>query len=202
METLKDMAERLRSVGGKSMCLGSEIMGILGDTNRGCPTSEDGRGITCEACRILMRGKLADALEAARELPDGVKWPRFEDGELVRFGDVFEDEDGVVERMTGVDFYEGRVVVWGLGKTAEETARADSMTVKRPTYKSDTMKAIDADAAKDPCAYFNGRTPDKCADCKLHEGDADFDFDVRFAECRTAMARDLLARQRKLMGGE
>lgn len=202
MLNLKDMAEGLRKADGKGMCFGEEVMNILGEEYEACPTDEDYIPMDCPDCRKMMRGKLADALEAAQQLPEGVEWPRFEDGGLVRFGDVFEDKDGIVANVTDVDFHGGKVVVWGLGETAEETARADGMTIKRPADKPDTLEAVDGDAAKDPCEYFNGRTPDKCADCKLHADDAGFDFDVRFAECRTAMARDLLARQRKLMGGE
>lgn len=255
MAELKDMAERLRGVGDKGMCLGFEVRNALGDDCCICPMNEDGSAMTCKDCRVLMRGKLADALEAAQELPEGVEWPRFEDGGLVRFGDEFE-HGGVKTRVTDVEFRDGKTAVWGGVGTDDPTVHVDNEPLKRPGVKDrdgktikkgdtvwgedgrewlvtgllrdknhcvvalsggkvkmlkpewlthskpDSHAAIDTDAAKDPCEYFNGRTPDKCADCKLHADDEGFDFDVQFAECRTAMARDLLARQRKLMGGE
>lgn len=83
----------------------------------------------------------------------------------------------------------GRGAVW---------VEAERVTHRKP----DAQEALEADAAKDPCEYFNGRTPQKCADCKLHDGDPDFDFEVVFTDCRAAMNRDLLRRQRELMGGE
>lgn len=207
MADLKEMAERLRGVGGSSLCPGSEMRNILGDVTRECPRDEDGDAMTCESCRCLMRGRLAYALEDALNqskstgLPEGVEWPRFEDGELVRFGDEFE-YCGVKPRVTDVEFRDGKTTVWGGVDTDYPTVHVENEPLKRPADKPDSQEAIDADAAKDPCEYFNGRTPGKCADCKLHADDAGFDFDGRFAECRTAMARDLLARQRKLMGGE
>ena len=230
-------------------------MRILGESCEGCSKTEDGAIMTCYSCRKMMRGKLADALEAAQQLPEGVEWPRFEDGEMVRFGDEFE-YCGVKTRVTDVEFRDGKTAVWGGVGTDDPTVPVDNEPIKRPAIKDkdgktikkgdtvwgedgrewlvtgflrdkhhcvvaisgiktkmlkpewlthskpDTLEAVDADAAKDPCEYFNGRAPDKCADCKLHADDAGFDFDVRFSECRTAMARDLLARQRKLMGGE
>lgn len=50
----------------------------------------------CEACA----GRAARAL-AARMMPQGVEWPRFEDGGPVRFGDLFDacGEAGMVERI-------------------------------------------------------------------------------------------------------
>ena len=235
--------------------------------------NHDCSGISCSDCRKITYGIIADTIEQALNqskstgLPEGVEWPRFEDGELVKFGnhicqqlenpkgETLELEGGVRSFTFAIDFVsvsDGKnelCFLYGepIKRPEPEVLDADGVPIKvgdtvwyvdhegncierivdrfetrsdlervmvfftnglfmhpeELTHrKPDTLEAIEADAAKDPCAYFNGRTPDKCADCKLHADDDGFDFDVQFAECRTAMARDLLARQRKLMGGE
>ena len=48
---------------------------------------------TCRACMIGMMTTIVGRIESERALPDGIEWPRFEDGELVRPGDeVGSDE--------------------------------------------------------------------------------------------------------------
>lgn len=198
------------------------------------------------------RDIIRDAVKDAKpQLPEGVIWPRFEDGELVKPFDKLPGFDsGGVQKFIWTSSHNG---AWQLqdaeghmlnvmhGETAKrpepEVLDADGVPIKAGDTiydietgtailidyidngyacadslhlhpknlthrKPDTQEAIEEDAAKDPCAYFNGRTPDKCADCKLHDGDPEFDFEANFNDCRTAMNRDLLARQRKLLGGE
>lgn len=45
---------------------------------------------TCQDCITKMMTDIADRIEADRELPEGIEWPRFEDGELVKVGDDVE----------------------------------------------------------------------------------------------------------------
>ena len=45
---------------------------------------------TCRDCITRMMTTIADRIEADRELPEGMEWPRFEDGELVKIGDDVE----------------------------------------------------------------------------------------------------------------
>lgn len=45
---------------------------------------------TCPECRVKMMRAIADRIDAERALPEGVEWPRFEDGELVKVGDEVE----------------------------------------------------------------------------------------------------------------
>ena len=45
---------------------------------------------TCRGCMTRMMTAIADRIDAERALPEGVEWPRFEDGELVKIGDEFE----------------------------------------------------------------------------------------------------------------
>ena len=42
---------------------------------------------TCGSCILAMLTTIADRIDAERALPEGVEWPRFEDGELVGIGD-------------------------------------------------------------------------------------------------------------------
>ena len=45
---------------------------------------------TCRSCMVKMMTAIADRIDAERALPEGVEWPRFEDGELVKVGDEVE----------------------------------------------------------------------------------------------------------------
>lgn len=46
----------------------------------------------CNECIARLIGSIADRIEAEQALPEGMEWPRFEDGELVRIGDEVEFE--------------------------------------------------------------------------------------------------------------
>lgn len=45
---------------------------------------------TCRSCMVKLMTAIADRIDAERALPEGVEWPRFEDGELVKVGDEVE----------------------------------------------------------------------------------------------------------------
>lgn len=45
---------------------------------------------TCRSCVTKTMMVIADRIDAERALPEGIEWPRFEDGELVRIGDEVE----------------------------------------------------------------------------------------------------------------
>lgn len=45
---------------------------------------------SCVDCEIDKMRVVADRIDAERSLPEGVEWPRFEDGELVKMGDEVE----------------------------------------------------------------------------------------------------------------
>lgn len=70
--------------------------------SRGCSAMVKMFGIdckeeTCRDCMIKMVTAIADRIDAdridaERALPEGVEWPRFEDGGLVRIGDELEFE--------------------------------------------------------------------------------------------------------------
>lgn len=94
----------------------------------------------CTECIPRLVGAIAQRVEKERALPDGVEWPRFEDGELVRFGDEVEWDSDVM-RVGSVWLHrEG----WGLHVSStgvEGTFRGEyGEPVKRPT-----PKVLDAD---------------------------------------------------------
>lgn len=44
----------------------------------------------CTECIPRLVGAIADRIDAEQALPEGIKWPRFDDGELVKAGDEVE----------------------------------------------------------------------------------------------------------------
>lgn len=64
--------------------------------DRSCPDKAKMFGIdcnheeSCTDCKIDKMTAIADRIDAERALPDGVEWPRFEDGGLVKVGDEVE----------------------------------------------------------------------------------------------------------------
>lgn len=97
---------------------------------------------TCRDCITKMMTAIADRIDAERALHDGVEWPRFEDGEPVRFGDEV-DWDGDVMRVGAFWFHrEG----WSLNVYCpgiDGTFHGEyGERLKRPT-----PKVLDADGA-------------------------------------------------------
>lgn len=81
-------AEWLRGIIGRYE---DEAVGLNGN----CSTMTKMFGIvckeeTCRTCMVKMMTAIADRIDAERALPDGMEWPRFEDGEMVKFGDEVE----------------------------------------------------------------------------------------------------------------
>lgn len=161
-------------------------------------------GRRCDECRAngvhedCVTAKYIDLFNRAmrfideRQLPEGVEWPRFEDGELVQLGDMFTLNDGSVEEVRGISF--GKCALAFAVEEGEEW-HSYGYRVKR-AEPADTQEKIDADAGKDVCEYF-GWCDKPCDDdggCPACIG----------GDCRAIMIRDLLRRQRELCerGGE
>ena len=111
-------AEWLRGIigeyeaGGMQSCLAlAKMFGI------------DCKNETCEGCMAKMMTAIADRIDAERALPDGMEWPRFEDGELVKVGDELE--------------FEGKTML-----VCDATFYADGVPVK----VGDTVYFVDGDA--------------------------------------------------------
>lgn len=66
---------------------------------------------TCRDCIAKMMTAIADRIDAERALPEGVEWPRFEDGGLVRIGDELEFE-GKTMLVCDATFYAGEWALW------------------------------------------------------------------------------------------
>lgn len=96
----------------------------------------------CTECIPRLVGAIADRIDSERALPEGIEWPRFEDGELVKVGDEVEFE-GEAAKVLDVAFSAVRFSL-GVG-TATTSVRVYSdlgELVKRPT-----PKVIGADGA-------------------------------------------------------
>lgn len=65
----------------------------------------------CNKCRVKAMKAIADRIEAERALPEGMEWPRFEDGELVRIGDELEFE-GKTMLVCDATFYADDWALW------------------------------------------------------------------------------------------
>lgn len=72
------------------------------------------------------------------QLPDGVEWPRFEDGEPVRIGDII-DHDGVEERVQAVRVYRDAAVLSLAGCDHEKliNVRSGERVMHPPIYGKD-----------------------------------------------------------------
>lgn len=66
---------------------------------------------TCGSCILAMLTAIADRIDAERALPEGMEWPRFEDGELVRIGDELELE-GKTMLVCDATFYADGWALW------------------------------------------------------------------------------------------
>lgn len=131
-------------------------------------------------------GALLDEVEK-RLVPEGMEWPRFEDGEPVRIGDRVQLCNGHSEELCQVHMGESG---YSLYTEASDEEHLYGTTVNRPE-PADTQERIDADAMKSPCEYF-GRKGRPCFD---GDGCPSLEMD---GSCGAAKTRDLLRRQREL----
>lgn len=124
---------------------------------------------------------------ATAQLPDGIEWPRFEDGELVKFGGEFVGADSKTSNAHWIRF--GPSTFTLTSYYGDESVFDYGEPVKRPEPEApDTQEAIEADATMSYYTYCHNVL--KIKEAQTPE------------EMATAMAQDLLRRQRKLLGGE
>lgn len=125
MKELKRIAEELRAIDEHDMTDG-EYIDALADA------------VGTSDANDLLRETLADLIEP--QLPEGVEWPRFEDGELVGIGDEV-DGDGETMTVKGVALY---VQGWNMTLEASDTVAVlsgeNGERVKRPN-----SQVLDAD---------------------------------------------------------
>lgn len=89
----------------------------------------------CTECIPRLVGAIADRIDAERALPEGIEWPRFEDGELVRPGDDIEF-GGEVMNVYAVTLRADAICFLVEGAATAGTIRCSyGERVKRPTPK-------------------------------------------------------------------
>lgn len=94
---------------------------------------------TCRDCITKMMTDIADRIDAERALPEGVEWPRFEDGELVKVGDTVGNDEPFTARE--IAFEPDRWLIKASSRSAFGCFRgAFGERVKRPA-----PKVLDAD---------------------------------------------------------
>lgn len=97
-----DRAWKAVQVKSEKQGVSAWLRGIIGECGvsgtRSCTAIAEAFGIdckhekTCRDCITKMMTAIADRIDAERALPEGVEWPRFEDGGLVGIGDELEFE--------------------------------------------------------------------------------------------------------------
>lgn len=182
---MSDSIERILDDAKKKACA---HFGFENKPCEGCPSK-----LISNSCRIAQRIDLVNRTRALfeRQLPEGIEWPRFEDGELVKIGDAYEKASGTTGVVTSIHLRQyGGVPTWVIGKGGGKVCVRPGERVKRPE-PADTQEKIDADAEKSFCEYF-GHGSGICKEggvCEAH-GSSE--------PCRALMIRDLLRRQREL----
>lgn len=118
-----DRAWKVVQMKGEKQGASAWLRGIIGtyddkadDLNGGCPTMAKMFGVvckeeTCLSCMVKMMTAIADRIDAERALPEGMEWPRFEDGGLVRIGDEVEFE-GKTMLVCEVALYADSWALW------------------------------------------------------------------------------------------
>ena len=143
------------------------LRGIIGEYEasgaRSCSGMAEMFGIDCERekncqyCMVKLMTAIADRIDAERALPDGMEWPRFEDGELVKIGDDVEYK-GETMRVYLATFDADGWALWCSREGIDgRLSGSFGERVKRPTPKvldadgvpievGDTVYFVDGDA--------------------------------------------------------
>lgn len=114
---------------------------------------ECGKKSTCTFCILSMFTAIVDRIDAERALPEGIEWPRFEDGELVKVGDtVGSDEPFTAEEIA---FESDRWLIKASARSVFGCFHgAFGEPVKRPTNK--VLGADGAPIEVGDTVYFAG----------------------------------------------
>lgn len=146
--------------------------------------------VDCSRC-LKATGEAASALldeVEKRLMPEGMEWPRFEDGSPVRIGDAVESKFGTAFEVEYVEFCSDHANLYTPSEGLFSVEYGER--VKRPEPE-DTQERIDEDAGKTPCEYF-GSSELACIEkvgCPAYEEDT---------PCAILQTLDLLRRQREL----
>ena len=156
------------------------LRGIIGEYEAsgevGCPGLVKMFGIncneeTCRTCTVKMMTAIADRIDSERELPEGMEWPRFEDGELVRIGDDVEHERETMRVYLATFDSDG----WALWCSREgidgRLSGSYGERVKRPAPKVLDADGVPIEAGDTVRATYDGRkriVTAVCSDGSLH----------------------------------
>lgn len=126
---------------------------------------------SCIDCEIDKMRAVADRIDAERELPEGVEWPRFEDGELVKMGDEVEYK-GETMRVYLATFDAAGWALW-CSRDGIDSRFSGSYgeRVKRPTHKVLDADGVPIEVGDTVWATYNGCkhiVMAVCSDGSLH----------------------------------
>lgn len=129
----------------------------------------DGR--RCADCYADLFERIAGRIDAERELPEGVEWPRFEDGELVKMGDEVEYK-GETMRVYLATFDAAGWALWCSREGIDgRFSGSYGERVKRPTHKVLDADGVPIEVGDTVWATYNGCkhiVTAVCSDGSLH----------------------------------
>lgn len=159
-EWLRGIIEKYEADGARSCLAMAEMFGVV------CKEE------TCLSCMVKMMTVIAKRFESERALPEGIEWPRFEDGELVKIGDELEFE-GKTMLVCDATFYADDWALWCdredmsgrlYGKYGERVkhpapkvldAAGVEIKVGDTVYCDDDPEQLTVDSFEDPgCVYL------------------------------------------------
>lgn len=119
----------------------------------------DGPDNAADAVRDLVdeHCELKELREAGRIVPEGVSWPRYEDGEPVRMGDPFVTWDGQASEVRSVTLYTpGPDAAWTINAGScrnfvggsDEAHRMHGLRLKRPAPKAVGADGVEVKAGE------------------------------------------------------
>ena len=115
---------------------------VLAAIRNGWESCLDESCVECAAESVRWFSEAADAIERCA-LPEGVSWPRFEDGEPVRVGDEFMGKDGKTYTVQQVQFIGKCFSLYDFCDRKPQFNSFYGERVKRPA-----PKVLDADGAE------------------------------------------------------
>lgn len=145
---------------------------VIGDCMRG----------TCAECEGGYLAALADRIEREREgldnrlMPEGIEWPRFEDGEKACFGDRFELPSGLVGNVAKITLRkcEPAILYDGIGRNTVEAKRP-----KPQVFAADGLLIREGETV-----WYDGA--EYVVDRVYTASDGDYSVDLEFGDLRSA----------------
>lgn len=128
-------------------------------------------GRRCADCYADLFERIAGRIDAERALPEGVEWPRFEDGELVKMGDEVEYK-GETMRVYLATFDAAGWALWCSREGIDSRFSGSyGERVKRPTHKVLDADGVPIEVGDTVWATYNGCkhiVMAVCSDGSLH----------------------------------